>query len=432
MLVAGTLLAGTPDRPLETDCYIGISFKDHQATFAARMWQEVGEKRGFIGFEIVPGAKVRVHSADSAKARLVFACHQKDGAGDSGKVPDKQSQPDQWRVYDNLPRRINMVIWKDADVQFNGVVFSDMEKHGIKLQDMAMKDTWQNVFYGQNNAAPPEELYVRHEPTLEGRGAYSFPIETVVKGELVGGDTLFVKDAGTPVFKTPAGWYPKGQTVNVTLASENSELVIRYTLDGAEPAADAMLYDGPIAVTRDVVIKAASFKDGNKRGETTQAEYRFSGSGDSKFLPAHNPETTRPGLSYKYYEGDWKQIPDFDELQPVRQGVATELDLNAIKHRSNHFGLVLEGSIHIPRTGQYTLYVTTAKEDACRVYIDGQRVIDNDMSTLQSMGLIAPEQGPHRLKVVFVERGWGQHVRLRFRRIDDSSTHDVTAKMLTH
>ncbi|MBS3821530.1 MAG: chitobiase/beta-hexosaminidase C-terminal domain-containing protein, partial [Phycisphaerae bacterium] len=432
MLVAGTLLAGTPDRPLQSDCHIGISFKDHEAVFAGRMWREVGEQRGFIGFEIVPGAKVRVHSVDPTRARLVFACHQKEGAGDSGDVPDKQSDPEKWRIYENLPRRINMVIWKDADVQFNGVVFSDVERHGIKLEDMSMKDTWRNVFYGDNNAAPPQALYVQHTPTLEGRGNYSYPIETVVKGQDVGGDTAFVKRAGTPIIDTPGGWYPKGRPVRVSLSTENEELQIRYTLDGKQPTADSALYEGPITVRHESVLKAASFSDDERRGEIAEARYEFVSSRDVRILPATHHGATRPGLAYKYYEGDWKQLPDFDSLEPSRQGVAPELNLDALDMRGNDFAVVLEGFIEVSETGAYSFYASTGKEDACRVSIDGQRVIDSDMQTMENAGLVGLEAGRHKLRIEFMDGGWGQYIRLALRPLDSTQKQTVTTDMLSH
>jgi hypothetical protein len=427
MLVAGTLLAGTPDRPLESDCYIGISFKDHESIFAGKMWREVGEKRGFIGFEIVAGAKVRVHSTDPTKARLVFACHRKDGVGDTGSVPDDKQQ-----IYDNLPRRINMVIWEDADVQFNGVVFNDIEKHGIKLQDMSMKDTWQNVFYGENNAAPPEELYVQHTPTLEGRGAYSYPIETVVKGELVGGDTVFVKDAGTPIFQTPAGWYPEGETVPVRLNTENQELEIRYTLDGREPTDQSTLYEGPIALEQEAVVSAASYRDGKRQGNVARTHFKFVNPQEINTHKSTSVGVTTPGLAYKYFEGDWKQLPDFDGLEPKKQGVAPALNLDDLDIRGDDFGLIYEGYIKVPETSAYNLYASTGKADACRVYIGDQQVIDSGMEAMESTGLVGLEAGHHKLRIEFMDGGWGQYLRLSLRPLGSQQKQTVNGDMLSH
>lgn len=432
MLVAGTVLAGSPDRPLQSDCYIGISFKDHEAVFAIKMWQHVGKTRGFIGFEVVPGGTMRVYSADPKEARLVFACHRKEGAGDSGDVPAKEQKPDQWRIYENLPRRINMVIWEGADMDLNGVVFQDIEKHGIKLQDMSMKDTWRNVFYGENNAAPPDELYVQHTPTLENRGAYSYPIETVLQGRDVGGDTVFARTAGTPVFQTADGWYTKGKSVEVNLTSENQELDIRYTLDGAEPTAESPLYDGSLAVQEDVLVKAASFDGDEKQGEMAEAAYRFIAPKAVEMLPARVEGGAQAGLEYAYYEGAWEELPEFEELTPARRGVATNLGLESVEHRGDKFAVVYDGYIKVLETGVYNMYLSTARGDACQVFIDGKRVIDSDLETMEEIELVGIESGHHPLRVAFFDRGWGQYVRVALRRLDEKEKQTVRADMLTY
>ncbi|MBS3735289.1 MAG: chitobiase/beta-hexosaminidase C-terminal domain-containing protein [Phycisphaerae bacterium] len=432
MMIVGTLLAGTPDRPLERDCTIGISFKDHETLFAGRMWTEVGKRVDFRGFEVVPTGKVRVHSTDPTKARLVFCCHRQDGAGDSGNLPNPEKDPEKWAAYEALPRRINLVFWKGADVQLDGVVFEDIEAGGIKLADMSMKDAWKNVFFGDNNAGPPSELYQQYEPTLEGRGAYSYPIETAARGEEFTSNGLFTKRPGTPIIATPDGWYPKGHTVRVRMSNEMKELDIRYTLDGEKPSGDARLYDGPIAVSDDAVITAASFKDGKQYGETARAEFTFVAADAVEKAASVDPGATSAGLAYAYYEGKWKDIPDLDAMTPARTGTADGLDPNALNKGRDGFAVVFDGYIAIPESGVYTVSVSTAKEDACRVAIAGKRVVDNDVKHLRGIGLIGLEAGKHPLKVTFVDKGWREQLRLRLRKLDATKEQDVTAEMLSH
>ena len=431
MMIVGTLLAGTPERPLESDCYIGISFKDHETLFAGRMWTEVGKRVDFRGFEVVPTGRIRVHSADPTEAQLVFCCHQQDGAGDSGNLPNSEREPEKWAAYEELPRRINLVFWKGADVQFDGVVFRDIEAGGIKLQDMSMKDSWRHVYFGENNAGPAEELYQEYEPTMEGRGAYSYPIETAAKGEEYTSHGLFTKNPGTPIIETPGGWYAEGETVRVRLSSEMKELEIRYTLNGDEPTASSTLYEAPFVVTEDTVVKVGAFKDGKQYGDTVRAEFKFVSPEEVERRGSADTGSTSAGLAYKYYEGKWKELPDFDKLTPARTGTAKDLDPNAIR-KGDGFAILYEGFIEIPEPGIYTFYVATAKEDACRVEIGGQTVIENDLRDLHGQGLLGLEAGKHPLEVSFADGGWRQQLRLSYRKLGDTKKRDVTPEMLSH
>jgi hypothetical protein len=432
MMIIGELLAGTPERPLRSDCYIGISFKDHEALFAGKMWTEVGRRVDFRGFEVVPTGTIRVHSADPAKARLVFCCHQQDGAGDSGDLPNPKQEPERWAAYENLPRRINLVFWKGAELQFDGVVFRDIEKGGIRLEDLSMKDSWKHVVYGENNAGPPEELLVQYQPTMEGRGAYSFPLETAAKGERFTAHGLFTKNPGTPIIEIPDGCYPKGMTVQVKITSEINELQIRYTLDGTEPSPNSKLYEEPFAVDEDVVVKAAAFRDGTKYGDTARAEFRFVAPDEVETIASVQAGATAPGLAYTYYEGTWKEVPDFSDLEPARTGVVSALDPQAVKDRKEGAALVFEGFLDVPEAGVYMMEVSTAKKDICHVHIGGRHLIANDEDRLESSVCVGLQAGKHPLRVVFIDLGWKERVRLSLRRIESFRKEEVTADMLSH
>lgn len=59
-----------------------------------------------------------------------------------------------------------------------------------------------------------------------------------------------------------------------------------------------------------------------------------------------------PGLRADCYEGDWETIPDFNLLQPVKRGIATNLDLS-IRSRGDRTGIRYSGYLEIPRAGRY-------------------------------------------------------------------------------
>jgi hexosaminidase len=55
----------------------------------------------------------------------------------------------------------------------------------------------------------------------------------------------------------------------VSLADDAYGTKIYYTLDGSEPSNSSSLYSKPFIVRKSVIVKAASFKDGKKVGQTT-------------------------------------------------------------------------------------------------------------------------------------------------------------------
>lgn len=63
-----------------------------------------------------------------------------------------------------------------------------------------------------------------------------------------------------PSIQPESGKIKSGETV--TLSCSEPDAVIRFTLDGSEPTADSPVYEKPIELTRDAVIRAVASKDG--------------------------------------------------------------------------------------------------------------------------------------------------------------------------
>ena len=59
------------------------------------------------------------------------------------------------------------------------------------------------------------------------------------------------------------------------------------------------------------------------------------------------------GLQYKYYEGSWSVLPDFNTLTPIKTGTSANTDIS-VRNRDDQFGFVWQGFIRVPVTGTYT------------------------------------------------------------------------------
>jgi hypothetical protein len=107
----GVLQAGSPERPIKSDVYIRLASSN---------------KRGFCCFE---GGKVRVYSADPAKARLVFESNEPGVAVTGG---------------------IHVVVL--GDVELRGAHFDQIAPGGIHIADGKMPGSWQHISFGPNVA----------------------------------------------------------------------------------------------------------------------------------------------------------------------------------------------------------------------------------------------------------------------------------------
>lgn len=82
--------------------------------------------------------------------------------------------------------------------------------------------------------------------------------------------------------------------------------------------------------------------------------------------PANGTNRLLPGLDYRCYEGDWRRLPDFQRLQPVKTGAVADFDLS-VKTRNQKVGLQFTGYLEVPREGLYTFW--TRSDDGSRMFI---------------------------------------------------------------
>lgn len=128
---------------------------------------------------------------------------------------------------------------------------------------------------------------------------------------------------------------------------------------------------------------------------------------------ADNPSNAIAGLNYKYYEGTWDNLPNFDNLTAVKTGTTAGFDLS-IRNRDDNFGLVFTGYINVPTDGEYTFYTTS--DDGSKLYIGSNEVVSNDgLHGLQeNSGKICLKAGKHSIKVTFFENSGGEALEVRY------------------
>ncbi len=196
------------------------------------------------------------------------------------------------------------------------------------------------------------------------------------------------------------------KSTSVTLSAAMDDLMIYYTTDGTEPTNKSNRYSQPIMVDKTCTIRARAFtKDVNQSRITQQSVKKM-----SPQAPTVKKDLVK-GLNYAYYEGDWKNIPDFSNLQAVKTGNMQTLNLSAVAHREDNFGLVIEGYIEISETGIRTFYINS--DDGSKLYINDELLIDHDgdHSAMSKTGQTILAKGKHKIKIEYMEFRGSQHLQ---------------------
>ncbi|MBX7257729.1 MAG: DUF4838 domain-containing protein [Candidatus Hydrogenedentes bacterium] len=120
-----------------------------------------------------------------------------------------------------------------------------------------------------------------------------------------------------------------------------------------------------------------------------------------------------PGIAFKCYEGLWQVLPDFSTIQPVEQGIATDISLSATKRREQ-FALVFEGFVQAPVDGLYVFYCKS--NDGSKLFVADKELVNNDgqHGAVSKPGAILLKAGYYPIRVEYFESGGNEALELSF------------------
>ena len=204
---------------------------------------------------------------------------------------------------------------------------------------------------------------------------------------LSGKRDIAFKPSSRSLFKTVAPEFV--EKLDVALVDADEGYTVRYTSDGSRPTVKSAVYESPQQINQKATIKARLF---NNKGHGTTTETQV-----------YQPVEPGSGLRYRYYEGKWTRLPDFSELTPVFESVATDLNVESRQISPDNWGMVLEGNLQIDKAGEYTFYLNS--DDGSKLVIDDKVVVDNDgdHSVLELSGKTKLSAGSHKLRLEFFD-----------------------------
>jgi len=211
----------------------------------------------------------------------------------------------------------------------------------------------------------------------------------------------------------------------VTIKSEQDNVEIYYTLDGSEPTIKSQKSGGKIIITNSAVVSARSFRNG--KPVSAVAKNKFTKVVPEASVKIENPE---PGISYKYFEGKWKKLPDFNSMKALKDGTVPSFVM-IDERATDNFGIEYSGFIKIPADGVYNFF--TSSDDGSRLFIGEKLVVDNDLEhgAVERSGSIALAKGFHPIRVLFFESAGGEELKVLYRGVGIMKK-EIPADVLFH
>lgn len=171
---------------------------------------------------------------------------------------------------------------------------------------------------------------------------------------------------------------------------------VRYTLDGSTPTARSAVYEGPIEVRSNTVVKAATFFRGigSQPIAVTCVKAGASVSADSK-------------MSVQVKLGKFSTCAEVEQAASAKTLEVDGFGID-VAGVEDGFGLVFTKALTIDAAGVYTF--STTSDDGSTLSIGGALVVDNDglHGAVTKSGRVWLESGVYAMKVVFFEQGGAQ------------------------
>jgi arylsulfatase A-like enzyme len=127
---------------------------------------------------------------------------------------------------------------------------------------------------------------------------------------------------------------------------------------------------------------------------------------DNEYVPPAGG-TGSNGLNYAAFEGTWPWVPDFATLTAAATGRTASVDLS-VRTRDDNVGILFNGYIEAPLSGEYTFYVIS--DAGAMLWVHEANIIDDDYNHDGSevSGAIRLARGLHPIRIAYAH-GTGAH-----------------------
>ncbi len=331
------------------------------------------------------GGKIGLY-LESGKAVYKDICIKEIGSMKSSLIKDLKAEP----VEEKAIIKKNMVLLTNPSIQrdLSGWV------------TITCSDTNNTINYSIKDS-DPKKVYSYKEPFL-------LPEKTTITAWIGNKDpqpdlsvsTSFNQlQAVIPEISPSQAYFYQNTLVRLTTPLDGAR--IYYTLDGSKPSDKSLLYEKPIKVDRKTVVRSLSMKDGFIPSEENISEYQ--------------PVATVSGLKYFFYDGSWKNTPNYFQISPTDSGYISQIRLDEIEFTDReNYALLFHGYIKIEEEGRYTFF--SASNDGSQLSVDSYKIVDNDGAhgLKEKFGEIHLEKGIHLIEVRYFQMGGAQELQVSY------------------
>ncbi|WP_321515369.1 GH92 family glycosyl hydrolase [Marinifilum fragile] len=183
----------------------------------------------------------------------------------------------------------------------------------------------------------------------------------------------------------------------VDIKCNDPEAEIYYTLDGSEPDKQSQQFKKPFKINKSSNLSFRTYKEGCESGIVVKRRLTKQNSGN------YLAEKVQKGLQYSYFEGIYRSVYDYELDEPVKTGIVPVPTLD-ICSRKEWIGLDFKGLIDIPKSGEYTFYMSS--NDGCKLSINGEELFESDGRKTVTFGQQAQlqlEKGLHQIQMGFYQ-----------------------------
>lgn len=138
-------------------------------------------------------------------------------------------------------------------------------------------------------------------------------------------------------------------------------------------------------------------------------------------------ENATTGLRYKLFEGEFKKLPEYDELDAADSGIVDTPNLDPAGERTDSFSLTFAGFVRFPDSGFYR--VTIKSDDGSRVLLHDKLLIDHGGThpATEASKRIHVKAGLHPIRVDYFQGTGQRDLSLTIEKLDpDAKTEPVT------
>ena len=262
------------------------------------------------------------------------------------------------------------------------------------------------------NGTPVPENFITYEQLMEGGELHFTLVPRPAPERGTAAEAQPYSQSREPRVSTPyttQDVYLFPEEIDVTLATTTAGAAIHYTLDGTEPTESSPRYESPIRIDRSLTLRARGFLEG--ASPSRELELRAE---QALFRPAAEVSGTRPGVGYRYYEGNFSRVSEIAGGKLVERGILPEVSISGARQK-DHFGYIFEGLLRIPERGVWEFQLRS--DDGSVLEIGGERIVDNDGShaAIAATGRAALDAGLHPFRLLYFEDYEGEELSWSWR-----------------